>query len=208
MCFVAQIIIKHQTGFTTKNRDLWQFKTRSQSEHTDDKSVDMSADNGSISVTFIYMKLQKFNRRLQWHIWNDKLFRSNALILWRRCLSLLGFYVIYHNYSQALICTTKTHMGAHTPTPPTGSHGCHKTLQADSWYHQELNSDDSNGHNLVRQALSPVKACEMCWVINTYRASTQVLLTCGAMGIQEILNIKRPVNMTITVLTAAHSPSP
>lgn len=63
---------------------------------------------------------------------------------------------------------THTHEDTHIHTG--GSHGYRKCLQADSHRHQEPNSDDANGHDLIRQAMPPVKTCKMCWVINTFGA--------------------------------------
>ena len=116
-------------------------------------------------------------------------------------LCFISERLIYHYCFQALILPQHTHTNT-----DTGSPGHRKRLQADSLCHQEPNGDDANGHDLIRQALPPVKTCEMCSVINTFSAQNCVLLTCGAMGVKEILNIKHTLNLAITRLNCCFQP--
>ena len=134
----------------------------------------------------------------------------NVQIPWHHCLHAAVFYIWTANLSLLLSGFDPPHPHTHTHTHTqihthTGSHGYRKCLQADSLRHQEPNSDDANGHDLIRQAMPPVKTCKMCSVINTFSAQDCTLLTCGAMGMKEILNIKHTLNMAITRLNCCSS---
>lgn len=113
-----------------------------------------------------------------------------------RCAAV--FYIWTANLSPLL---SHTHARTHAR-----SRGYRKRLQADSLCHQEPNGDDANGYDLIRQAPPPVKTCEMCPVINTFSTHRCVLFTCGAMGMEEILNIKHTLNMAITHLNCCFQP--
>lgn len=120
--------------------------------------------------------------------------------------SCVLYQLIYHHWLSGFD-SHNTHTQIHTNTD-TGSRGHRKRLQADSLCHHEPNGDDTNGHDLIRQAPPPVKTCEMCSVINTFGAHNCMLLTCGAMGMKKkILNIKRALNMAITRLDCCSQPA-